>query len=127
MDFIDQISNGYDNFIFSIRGEQIIKQFELITLCHNNKSQSSIIESIVINRVKYEYIDIWNIDYNKKQAVALELGSRLMKRIACHLSNIVSSIVNPLSVPPRGYVSRRVMDGHSPHPAPEKLHSCRQR
>jgi len=35
--------------------------------------------------------------YCADHAVVLTLGSRYMKRIACHLSNIVSSVYNPLT------------------------------
>lgn len=35
-------------------------------------------------------------DYNAKQAVVAALGARYIKRIAVHLTNIVSSITNPL-------------------------------
>jgi len=36
-------------------------------------------------------------DYSNRQAVVLALGARYMKRIALHLSNIASSVVNPLT------------------------------
>ncbi|MHB9028825.1 MAG: phosphate signaling complex PhoU family protein [Candidatus Latescibacterota bacterium] len=35
-------------------------------------------------------------DYTARQAVVLALGARYLKRVALHLSNIASSVVNPL-------------------------------
>jgi phosphate uptake regulator len=35
-------------------------------------------------------------DYTARQAVVLALGARFLKRVALHLSNIASSVVNPL-------------------------------
>ncbi len=37
-----------------------------------------------------------NSDYSARQAVLMALGARYLKRIALHLSNIASSVVNPL-------------------------------
>ena len=40
--------------------------------------------------------EIIESDYTTKQAVALAFAARFIKRIALHLSNIASSVVNPL-------------------------------
>jgi len=39
--------------------------------------------------------EIVTSEYDNRQAVVLALGARYMKRIALHLSNIASSVVNP--------------------------------
>ncbi|MFC1607714.1 PhoU domain-containing protein [Candidatus Latescibacterota bacterium] len=44
-----------------------------------------------------EIIDeVVNSDYSSREAVVLALGARYMKRIAVHLSNVASSVINPL-------------------------------
>ncbi len=42
-------------------------------------------------------------DLNARQAVVLALGARYLKRIAIHLSNIASSVINPM--PEKDYIS----------------------
>jgi len=43
-------------------------------------------------------------DFSANQAVVLALGARYLKRIAVHLSNIASSVINPM--PEKDYFSR---------------------
>ena len=49
--------------------------------------------------------EVVDSDYSNRQAVVLALGARFMKRIALHLSNIASSVINPL--PELDYIKRK--------------------
>ena len=87
--------------LFEENGERLLILFRLVSEAFRNSDTDSALEAVregrEISHHCEEIIDeVLVSDYSSRQAVIIALGSRYMKRIALHLSNIASSLVNPL-------------------------------
>ncbi|MFC1694042.1 PhoU domain-containing protein [Candidatus Latescibacterota bacterium] len=88
--------------LFDQIGNKLLELFKTVAVSFKNSDKDLAFEAMNKSHeisVKCEEIieEIVESDYTKREAVVLALGARFIKRIACHLSNIASSIVNPIS------------------------------
>ncbi|MCE5251273.1 hypothetical protein LLG96_13740 [bacterium] len=93
--------SGLFKKLFEVTGNDLLELFKNVSIAFRNSDKDIAIQAINtgynISKRCEEIIDqVINSDYNARQAVVLALGARYMKRIARHLTNIVSSIINPL-------------------------------
>ncbi len=82
-------------------GEELLELFKLVEVAFEKSDRElanrAVREGHEISKHCEEIIDeVIETDYTNRQAVVIALGARYMKRIALHLANIASSIVNPL-------------------------------
>ena len=83
-------------------GDELLQLFKTVS---NAFKDSNIVHAKEAIKSAYEIsekcekiiIETANSNYTSEQAVVMALGARYIKRIACHLSNIASSIVNPIT------------------------------
>lgn len=92
---------GMFTILFDQIGREVLALFRETALAFKNSDKDR--ANVVMNsgrdigRRCEEIIEkIVDSDYSPRQAVILALGARYLKRIALHLSNIASSVVNPL-------------------------------
>jgi len=88
--------------LFDENGKDLLELFEKVTISFKSSDRelasAAITEGREISKRCEEIIEeVIVSDYSNRQAVVLALGARYMKRIALHLSNIASSVVNPLT------------------------------
>ena len=86
---------------FNVIGNELLNLFQTVSMAFKDSERSLATQSIDTGHsisVRCEEIinEIVESDYTTKQAVALAFAARFIKRIALHLSNIASSVVNPL-------------------------------
>ena len=87
--------------LFDENGQNLLKLFKTVSTAFKNSDKEraliAVKEGHDISRKCEEIIEeVVDSDYTNRQAVVLSLGSRYMKRIALHLSNIATSVINPL-------------------------------
>jgi len=87
--------------LFDVTGNELLTLFKTVFTAFRNSDKETAIQAINegydISKKCEEIIEeVVNSNYNARQAVVLALGARYIKRIARHLTNIVSSITNPL-------------------------------
>lgn len=87
--------------LFDHLGKEVLGLFRETAQSFRNSDRNMATE--VVNRGRdlgrrcEELIEkVADSDYSTRQAVVVALGARYLKRIALHLSNIASSVVNPL-------------------------------
>jgi len=87
--------------LFDDNGTDLMDLFQKVYTAFKDSDKVLAQEAIKSGRqisIRCEEIisEVAESDYNAKQAVVAALGARYIKRIAIHLTNIVSSITNPL-------------------------------
>lgn len=87
--------------LFEDTGEELLELFKLVEVAFEKSDRElanrAVRDGREISKHCEEIIDeVIETDYTNRQAVVIALGARYMKRIALHLANIASSIVNPL-------------------------------
>jgi len=87
--------------VFGVMGSELLTLFETVTgafrTCDREKARSAINQGHKIAKQCENTIDeIINTIDDVPHAVVLVLGTRYMKRIARHLANVASSVVNPM-------------------------------
>ena len=87
--------------LFDENGTKLMELFQDVATAFKNSDKelahAAVISGHVISRHCEDIItEVVKSDYDAKQAVVIALGSRYIKRIALHLTNIVSSVTNPL-------------------------------
>jgi len=87
--------------LFEGTGEQLLELFDIVQEGFKRSDKELATRAVrrghEISKRCEEIIDeVIESDYTNRQAVVIALGARYMKRIALHLANIASSIVNPL-------------------------------
>lgn len=87
--------------LFDENGEELLLLFKKCSEAFKNSDKE--LATVVIKsgheiskRCEEIIEEVVDSDYSNRQAVVLALGARYMKRIALHLSNIASSVINPL-------------------------------
>jgi phosphate transport system protein len=90
------------NLIFDSYGKQLIDLFGKVNEAFRNSDKELANETIILGRDIAKRCEetiekIVETDYNMREGVVIALGARYLKRIALHLSNIASSVVNPLT------------------------------
>lgn len=87
--------------LFDQTGQELLALFRETALAFKN-SDADRAELVMRNgrdigrRCEEIIAKVANSDYTARQAVIIALGARYLKRIALHLANIASSVVNPL-------------------------------
>jgi phosphate uptake regulator len=87
--------------LFEDTGKELLELFKLVEIAFEKSDRElanrAIRQGRELSKRCEEIIDeVIETDYTNRQAVVIALGARYMKRIALHLANIASSIVNPL-------------------------------
>jgi len=87
--------------LFDKNGKDLLDLFKMTTDAFKNSDKDLALKTIntghEFSKRCEEIIEkVVKSDHNLRQAVVLALGARYMKRIALHLSNIASSVINPL-------------------------------
>ena len=87
--------------LFAENGHELLDLFsnvsEAYRTCDKERAREAVASGYRISKQCEEIIEkIVESDYTNRQAVVVALGARYVKRIALHLSNIASSVVNPL-------------------------------
>jgi phosphate transport system protein len=95
--------------LFHENGEELLKLFETVSTAFKNSDKNSASKAVkeghkISKRCEEIIEEVVKSDYTTRQAVVLALGARYMKRLALHLSNIASSVVNPL--PELDYIAK---------------------
>ncbi len=98
-------NSNYDHELFAMlfnqTGREILQLFRKTADAFRSSNQDLATEVVnsghELGRRCEKIIEkVADSDYTANQAVVLALGARYLKRIALHLSNIASSVVNPL-------------------------------
>jgi len=87
--------------LFAENGRELLDLFTIVSdayrKCDKKLAHDAVASGYRISKQCEEIIEeVVESDYTNRQAVVVALGARYMKRIALHLSNIASSVVNPL-------------------------------
>lgn len=87
--------------LFDENGKDLLTLFKKVSTAFKNSDRKLASEAVMegreISKRCEEFIEeVITSDYTTRQAVVIALGERYLKRIALHLSNIASSIINPL-------------------------------
>ena len=82
-------------------GQKLITLFSKVSTAFKNSDKELALEAVkeareISKRCEEIILEIVESEYTTRQAVVLALGTRYIKRLALHLSNIASSIINPL-------------------------------
>jgi len=88
--------------LFDEIGEELLALFKITEEAFKNSDKELAVTAVkkghnISKRCEEIIEEVVESDYTNRQAVVLALGARYMKRIALHLSNIASSVVNPLT------------------------------
>lgn len=87
--------------LYDLKGSELLELFEKVETAFRNSDKILAEEAVQEGRdIAKQYNDLIEViadseDYTVQEAVAVTLGARYMKRIALHLTNIVSSVTNP--------------------------------
>ncbi|HUT62333.1 MAG TPA: PhoU domain-containing protein [Anaerolineae bacterium] len=89
------------NKLFETSATELIELFGKVSTAFKNSDKDIAVEAIHLGHeiaLKCEDVieDVVKSDYNARQAVVIALGARYIKRISIHLTNIVTSVTNPL-------------------------------
>lgn len=87
--------------LFEASATELIKLFGMVSSAFKNSDKDIAVDAIQLGHeiaLKCEDVidDVVKSDYDARQAVVIALGARYIKRISIHLTNIVSSVTNPL-------------------------------
>jgi len=87
--------------LFEINASELIVLFEKVSTAFKNSDKDIASEAIqlghkIAKRCEDIIEEVVKSDYDARQAVVVALGARYIKRISVHLTNIVSSVTNPL-------------------------------
>ena len=87
--------------LFEENGTELMELFKIVAAAFKNSDKELAHVAVVSGhriskRCEDIIMEVVKSDYNAKQAVVIALGTRYIKRIALHLTNIVSSVTNPL-------------------------------
>lgn len=87
--------------LFEASSTELIILFGKVSTAFKNSDKDIAVEAIQLGReIAMECEDVIEevvkSDYNARQAVVIALGARYIKRISIHLTNIVTSVTNPL-------------------------------
>lgn len=99
-DGIETTSPLFETLFTGIGGE-MLDLFTLVTSAFRDCDRECALKAIstggaIADRCESIILDIIATEKNVPQAVVLALGARYLKRIARHLTNIASSVVNPM-------------------------------
>ena len=88
--------------LFDQIGTSLLDLFKTVATAFKDSDKKRALEAMdasheIAEKCENIIAEIVESDYTTRQAVVLALGARFMKRIARHLSNIASSIINPLT------------------------------
>ncbi len=88
--------------LFDQIGTSLLDLFKIVATAFKDSDKKQALEAMnasheIAEKCENIIAEIVESDYTTRQAVVLALGARFMKRIARHLSNIASSIINPLT------------------------------
>jgi phosphate uptake regulator len=88
--------------LFDDIGSETIELFDMVSSAVRVSDTDTALAAIARGRALSERCEafiesVLDSDYSNRQVVGLSLGARYIKRIACHLSNIASSIINPVT------------------------------
>ena len=88
--------------LFQENGTELLALFKKVSSAIKNSDKDTAMEAVktgrdISKRCEEIIEEIVESDYTNREAVVLSLGARYMKRIALHLSNIASSVINPFS------------------------------
>ncbi len=94
--------HGIFKELFDENGKELLTLLKISSTAFKISDKELALEVVTkareISKKCEEIIDeIVQSNYTIRQAVVLTLGARYIKRIALHLSNIASSVINPLS------------------------------
>ncbi len=87
--------------LFSENGDELLELFETVAKSYRSGDKALALRAVnsgkkISGRCEEIIEEVIDSDYSNRQAVVVALGARYMKRIALHLSNIASSIINTL-------------------------------
>ncbi|MBT4482576.1 MAG: hypothetical protein HOC71_02740 [Candidatus Latescibacteria bacterium] len=87
--------------LFQENGEELLTIFKIVSNAFKYSDNKLAMEAVnksraIAKRCEEIIEEVVESDYKARQAVVLALGARYMKRIALHLSNIASSVVNSM-------------------------------
>ena len=87
--------------LFEKNGTELMELFEMVTTAFANSDKEIASKAIatghgIAKRCEDIIEEVAESNYSARQAVVLALGARYIKRIAVHLTNIVTSVTNPL-------------------------------
>lgn len=87
--------------LFDSTGNNILDLFSKVETAFKNSNKNMALEAMnngyeIAKQCETIIEEITQSDYTIRQSVVLALGARYMKRIASHLANIASAIVNPI-------------------------------
>lgn len=88
--------------LFQENGIELLALFKKVSFAFKNSDKDLARKAVntgrnISKRCEEIIEEVVESDYTNREAVVLCLGARYMKRIALHLSNIASSVINPLS------------------------------
>ena len=88
--------------LFQTIGNKLLALFDTVIQAVQNTDVDAALEAMHAEKDISEQCErlieeVASSDYSPSKTVVIALGARYMKRLACHLSNIVSSVVNPLT------------------------------
>ncbi|MFC1606660.1 PhoU domain-containing protein [Candidatus Latescibacterota bacterium] len=97
----DDVDYGLFKRLFNENGTELQELFQKVSTAFKNSDKELAYESIQVgyaisNRCEEIIEEVVNSKDTARQAVVAALGARYLKRIAIHLTNIVSSVTNPL-------------------------------
>jgi len=89
------------SLIFSSYGKQILELFKEVRLAFENSDKEMAKQSVelgrdIARRCEDAIEKVVDTDLNVREGAVIALGARFLKRISLHLSNIASSVVNPM-------------------------------
>ena len=104
--------------LFEENGSDLMDLFQNVYTAFKNQDKVLAHEAIKSGRqiskrceeIINEIVSSKDSDYSVNQAVVAALGARYIKRIAVHLTNIVSSVTNPL--PELDYIDKKLRDSN---------------
>ncbi|MBN1292848.1 MAG: hypothetical protein JXB48_13485 [Candidatus Latescibacteria bacterium] len=87
--------------LFEKNGTELMELFGMVSTAFENSDRELACKAIasgheIAKRCEDIIEEVASSDYSPRQAVVLALGARYIKRIAVHLTNIVTSVTNPL-------------------------------
>ncbi len=87
--------------LFSKNGDDLLNLMKQTKEAFKNSDQEKARQAVafgheIADRCEEIVNEVVNEEFSNREAVVIALGGRYMKRIALHLSNVASSVVNPM-------------------------------
>jgi len=89
------------HLLFDTHGEDLLRMMRITTEAFKNSDKERATEAIsfgheIASHCEKIVEEVVKSDYSNRESVVIALGARYMKRIALHLANVASSVVNPM-------------------------------